>query len=194
MSDKQSKEPTKELELHFLTQEIERLNIRRQSIQGEIERRSSAVIEAPRTNELRGAGQPLHQESNRAQREHQSRKQSSCRKHKRNKGAQAQRSREVTIREQYSARALDRFVRTRERLLREVGSNSKSRGIHRPLLDARQQELRIGDFVRALTTGRNYTDRGIVSRFSKDGSRVYFIDYLDREQNRAPENLAHVDE
>ena len=61
------------------------------------------------------------------------------------------------------------------------------------LLGARQQELCIGAFVQALTLGKNYIDRGIVSKFSKDNSRACFIDYLEREQNRAPKNLAHID-
>ena len=102
--------------------------------------------------------------------------------------------REAVIKEQYSQKALTKFIRIREEIIAKYGRNSKSRSFERPLLDARHQELRAGDFVQALTTGRNYTDRGIVSRFSKDGSRVYFIDYRRQEQNRAPENLAHIDE
>ena len=163
MSDKRAKKDPQEIEIDILTREIERLRVRRQSLQHEREetakRRESTRIVKCKSQQYSHT-----------------------------------RTRQSVIEEQYSERALSKFVQIKERLIREYGANSKSRSFWRPLLDARRQELKVGDFVRALTKGRNYTDRGIVSRFSKDGSRVYFIDFRGQEQNRAPDNLAHVDD
>ena len=174
MADKKECIESRETELQYITREIERLQVRRQSLETELpDRQNSRVVTVQNR-----AAQPKQQKVCRSKRH----------------SVHQPRSREATLREQYSAKAIDKFVRVKECLLREYGQHSKSKRFHRPLLDARQEEILIGDFVRALTRGRNYTDRGVVSKFSKDGSRVYFIDNLGREQNRAPNNLAHVDD
>ena len=175
MSDKKKSADTKVVELDYLAQEISRLQIRRASIEQEVAeqaRRAENNVVAlqgrtTRSRKHRGGSKP---------------------------SVTQYKSRETVVREQYSQRALNKFVKIKEEILQKYGKNSRSRSFHTPLLDSRRQELRAGDFVRATTIGRNYPDRGIVSRFSKDGSRVFFIDFQGREQNRAPENLAHVDD
>ena len=172
MSDTQQKQDPKEIELEIITREIEKLSVRRASIQSEQKE------EAKRRERERTRKQRAQQQNSQRARYEQSKPQ----------------TRRSVLEEQYSARAINKFVQIKERLIREYGAKSRSRSFRIPLFDARRQELRVGDFVRALTKGRNYTDRGIVSRFSKDRSRVYFLDFRGQEQNQAPDNLAHVDE
>ena len=164
MSNKKAPIDTKETELELLTREINRLQIRRASIEQE----AVEELKHASNNDARRRSQQVYKKSYRKGR----------------KSAPDQyKSREAVVREQYSQKALNKFVKIKEEILQKYGRNSKSRSYHTPLLDLRRQEIRAGDFVRAVTTGRNYTDRGIVSRFSKDGSRVYFIDYQGIEQN-----------
>ena len=59
--------------------------------------------------------------------------------------------------------------------------------------DKFRKVLNIGDCVKALTDGKSYTNIGIVERFSRDCSRVFFVDFRKLKQNRAPANLLIVD-
>ena len=87
-------------------------------------------------------------------------------------------------------------VKAERKLKRLQEEHQRYRKAHtrQVILDAEGERIYIGDRGKALTQGRSHTDLGIVNRFSKDGSRVFFLDFRGVEQRRAPDNLVIVDQ
>ena len=87
--------------------------------------------------------------------------------------------------------------RAQRKLARIQASQKRRRralNLHQSARDASGDRLYIGDCVRALTQGRSHTDIGIVNKFSKVFSRVFFINFRGVEQQRAPENVVYIEQ
>ena len=89
--------------------------------------------------------------------------------------------------EQYTAAASKRLARIQKQQYKYRWVRTKI-----AVQDAEGERIYVGDKVKALTQGRSHTDLGIVNKFSKDGSRVFFLDFRGVEQQRAPENVIIV--
>ena len=92
-------------------------------------------------------------------------------------------------RQQYTREAQQNLEQYRVRCLRRRRFTDPSI----PAYNHRRNIIYIGDRVRARTEGRSHTNIGVVNRFSRDRSRVFFIDFRGAEQQRAPHNLIVVD-
>ena len=135
----------KETELELLTQEIQRLSVRRESIE------SNVKLAKQCRESIKGYCQANRQQP------HQQRP----RRANKSAGSVQHQSREAVIREQHTQKAISKFVKIKDAILRKYGWHSKSRGFERQLLDSRSQELKAGDFVQAIATGKNYAHKTI---------------------------------
>ena len=88
-------------------------------------------------------------------------------------------------REQYTPKSQEKLARIQQQQRRRRGYTDK----RVPVLDYYRNQIFIGDKVRARTEGSSHTDIGIVCRFNKDYSRVFFLDFRGVQQQRAPHNL-----
>ena len=185
-----------EAEIEALTRHINELNVRRSSLIEDRDRKRESQAQAQGISGSRPAESERATGGNKAGRSKALRQQAARDRRRAEidrtiaaQRADAQEQRRV-VNQQYTSKSMAKLQAIQAEF-RELKWSKRQNT--RSVTDKFRKVLNIGDCVKALTDGKSYTNIGIVESFSRDCSRVFFVDFRKLKQNRAPANLLIVD-